>query len=68
MKEHVLWRKITRIVMLLAERLDVSPERAMDIFYGTQTCRMLHDEQYGLYLQGDLYIVNDIIAELSENQ
>lgn len=68
MKEQVLWRKISRIVMLLAERLDISPERALGIFYTTRTCAMLHDDQYGLHLMGDLYILNDILQELQEKK
>ena len=64
MKDQVLWRKISRIIMLLASRLEVSPERAIGIFYNTKVCRMLHDPRYGLYLMSDLYIVNDILHEL----
>ena len=33
MKDLLLWNKISRIVMLLAECLDISPVRALDIFY-----------------------------------
>lgn len=68
MKEQVLWRKISRIVMMLAARLDISSERALGIFYHTQTCAMLHDSKYGLHLMGDLYILNDILQELQEKQ
>ena len=64
MRENVLWRKISRIVMMLSTVLDVSPERAMDMFYETRVCRMLHDESYGLHLMSDRYIVNDILSEL----
>ena len=32
MKDLLLWNKISRIVMLLAECLDISPVRALDIF------------------------------------
>lgn len=68
MKEQVLWRKISRIVMMLADRLDISPERALGIFYSTHTCTMLHDNRYGLHLMGDLYILNNILQELQEKQ
>ena len=43
MREQVLWRKVARIIMRLAERLQISPERALAIFYDTRTCSMLHD-------------------------
>ena len=66
MREQVLWRKISRIVMMLSEVLEISPERAMDIFYETHVCQMLHDERYGFHLMSDRYIVNDILSELNE--
>ena len=68
MREQVFWRKISRIILLLAEHLDISSERAMEIFYNTKVCSMLHDKRYGLYLMSDLYIVHDILAELQNRQ
>lgn len=59
-----MWNKIGRIVMRLSERLDVSTERALDIFYTSKTCQNLHDPNMGLYLYGDNYIVEDVLAEL----
>lgn len=61
MRKNVLWRKSAAIVMLLAERLEIAPEEALDIFYKTRVCDKLHDERYGLHLQSDSYIVTDII-------
>lgn len=55
MREQVLWRKVARIIMRLAERLQISPERALAIFYDTRTCSMLHDSKYGLHLMSDDY-------------
>lgn len=34
MKDYMLFRKMTRIVMQLAETLDVNPERALNIYQG----------------------------------
>ena len=58
------WNKIGRIVTLLSQRLDVSGERALDIFYTSRTNELLHDEHTGLYLMSDLYIVDEVIREL----
>ena len=33
LSDLLMWNKIGRIVTLLSERLDISPERALDIFY-----------------------------------
>ena len=59
-----MWNKIGRIVMRLSERLDVDILRALDIFYTSNTCHNLHDQQMGLYLLADNCIVEEILAEL----
>ena len=64
MREQVLWRKISRIVLLLSARLEISPERALNLFYETNVCAMLHDSRYGLHLMSDTYIINDVLREL----
>lgn len=64
LSDLLMWNKIGRIVTLLAERLEVNSERALDIFYTSKTNERLHDEKTGLYLMSDLYIVDDIILEL----
>lgn len=64
LSDLLMWNKIGRIVTLLAERLNVTSERALDIFYTSKTNERLHDEKTGLYLMSDLYIVDDIIQEL----
>ena len=61
MKEYILWRKIARIIMQLAETIHVSPEQALVRFYSSPMAEQLHDPQYGYQLMSDTYIVNDII-------
>lgn len=68
MDNHILWSKIARIIMQLSETLDITPERAMSLFYESNTCTMLHDPKYGLHLMSDTYLVNDIIGELQAKQ
>lgn len=64
MLEFTLRRKIARVVKQLAETLDISPSRALCLFYSTDTCRMMHHEEYGIHYQSDTYIVNDVLKEL----
>ena len=64
LSDLLMWNKIGRIVTLLSQRLDVSGERALDIFYTSRTNERLHDEHTGLYLMSDLYIVDEVIREL----
>lgn len=68
MNEILLWRKIARIILLLAERLDIKPERALGIFYDSDVCTMLHNPRYGLHLMSDAYIVDEIMLELQQKQ
>jgi hypothetical protein len=64
LSDLLMWNKIGRIVTLLSERLNISSERALDIFYTSRTNERLHDEKTGLYLMSDLYIVDELILEL----
>ncbi len=64
MRKDVLWRKIGRIIMLLSEELDISPARALNLFYNTETCKQLSDDRIELYLMSDKYIVENIINEI----
>jgi len=64
MKDYILWRKITRIIMQLSHALGITPECALLLFYGTTVGAQLHDPKYGYQLMSDTYIVNDILAEL----
>ncbi len=64
LRNSQLWMKIGRICSLLAERLNVSPERAFDIFQKSKTNELLHDERSLLYLMSDLYLVDNVILEI----
>ena len=64
MLDFLLWNKIARIILQLSERLQISTDRALQIFYDSDVCQMLHDPDLGLHLMSDTYIVNDLIEEL----
>lgn len=61
----IRWQRIGCIVVKISETLNVSLREALDLFYKSETCRRFHDEETGLYLQGNLYILNDFLAEIS---
>ena len=67
MLDFLLWNKIARIIAQLADTLHISTDRALQIFYDSDVCRMLHDKELGLHLMSDTYIVNDLIEELRKN-
>ena len=67
MKDYILYRKITRIILQLAEELHISPKRALLLFFKTRVGQQLHDPKYGYQIMSDTYIVNDIISEIRES-
>ena len=48
----------------LSQRLDISPSRALDLFYRSKTCKQLHDKRTGLYLMSNGYVADDFILEM----
>ena len=64
MRDNVLWRKKSVIIMMLARELRVTPERALDLFYSTDVCRQLSDPKTGLQLMSDGYVLEDVLSEI----
>ena len=64
MRDNVLWRKKSVIVMMLAQELRVDSERALDLFYSTDVCRQLSDPKTGLQLMSDGYVLEDVLSEI----
>ena len=60
----IRWQRIGWIVVKISETLGVSLKEALDMFYKSKTCRRFHDEETGLYLQGNLYVLNDFLTEI----
>ncbi len=52
--------------MQLSDELQISPKRALLLFYNSTVGQQLHDPKYGYQLMSDTYIVNDIKAELAD--
>jgi hypothetical protein len=67
-RDIILWNRIGRMIPIIAQKLQVSIERAFDIFYTSRTCARLHDERTGLYLFGELYIIDELMMELGDMQ
>ena len=65
MRDNVLWRKQSHIIFMLADTLNIDAERALDLYYSTQTARRLSDARYGLQLMSDQYLLEDIINEIA---
>ncbi len=59
-----MWYKIGGVVMQLSKRLQIPPQRALDMFYRSSVCDALHNPDTELYTFGDAYIADEVIAEL----
>ena len=61
----LLWGRIGSIVCKIADKLNIPPLQALKDFYRSDTCKKFHDRGTGLYLFGDLYIVDEYMLEKS---
>lgn len=64
MRNSVLVRKKAGLVMMLAKALKVSPEKALGLFYPTDTNRLLSDGRFGLQLMCNRSLLRDVLCEL----
>ncbi len=60
----LMWNKIGRIIILLAKRLKISNEQAIDVFYTSETNKRLHDANDYLHMMSDRYVVDELIFDL----
>ena len=65
MRDSVLWRKVSNIVIMLADRLGIDEERALDMFYSTKTYKLLSSPKSGIQLMSDEYILEDVLNEIA---
>ncbi len=63
MRDNVLWRKIARIVLLIAKELNNPEEQALTLFYQSRVYSMLKDPRYGLQTMSDTYILEEYMME-----
>lgn len=63
-QEMILSNSIGQITAELAKRLNIAPQRALELFYASKTCADLHDKSTGLYLYGNLYIADEFMREM----
>lgn len=68
MRDNVLIRKKSNIVQMLARKLNKPIEQAIDLFYSTKTAQWLCEKKCAMHLMSDLYILEDILAELEHSE
>ncbi len=50
--------------MALSRQLNISMERALELFYRSKTCDDLHNPETMLYTFSDDYIADEVVAEV----
>lgn len=68
MRDNVLWRKIARIVLLIAKEYNISEEQALEQFYHSRVYEMLKDPRYGFQLMSDGYILEEYVSEIQTSR
>lgn len=66
--ETLLQMKYARVISLLAAALDIDDERALELFYTSDTYSYLSRKMYHLHNMSDAYLVDEIILELQSKQ
>lgn len=62
-RETLFHMKYSQIIGLVAKKLGVSQEKAMDLFYGSETFKALRDPGCDLYVMSDEYLAEDVCRE-----
>ncbi len=60
--------RIGIIAAEIAKRSNITPIQALKLFYESETCRQLHDKRTGLYLLGDMSIVEEFLRSSTAEQ
>jgi hypothetical protein len=66
--ETLLQMKYARVVSLLAETLGISDDRALELFYTSDTYSYLSRKMYHLHNMSDAYLVDELLLELQSKQ
>lgn len=63
-QEIIMSNRIGAISAEIAKRLNIEPSKALELFYESHTCAVLHNRESDLYLLGDLYIADEFMLEM----
>lgn len=66
--EILIQMKYTRVVLTLAKRLKISNNRALKLFYESDTYKLLRCKAGDLHCMSDLYLVDELMLEYMRKQ
>lgn len=62
--QTILQRKYARIIMLIAEKKEISLEAAMELFYNSKAFTWISELSTGLYTMSDGYLADEVLNNL----
>ena len=63
----ILDMKYARIIEIISQRLNVTREEAMDLFYSSSTFELIDKGVADLHCRSDRYLADEIINEVYSN-
>ena len=63
----IMQMKYARIIDGVANKLSISIEKAMELFYSSQTFEMIDRGIAELHCRSDIYLIDELILELENN-
>ena len=62
-QDMIMSSRIGIISAEISKRLEISPEKALSLFYESETCANLHNKATGLYLVSNSYVADEFLME-----
>lgn len=63
----LLQKKYSRIIALFAERQKISLDEALDIFYNSETYKLMRDGVSDIHCMSDSYLADELKQEYMED-
>lgn len=62
----LLQKKYSRVIECFAKKADISLNHALDFFYRSELCRLVHEGVSDMHCMSDEYLADELIMEYKE--
>lgn len=63
----LLQKKYSRVIECFAQKTGISLNRALDFFYRSELCRLVHEGVSDMHCMSDEYLADELKMEYDEN-
>lgn len=63
----LLQKKYSRVIECFAKKTGISLNRALDFFYRSELCRLVHEGVSDMHCMSDEYLADELKMEYDEN-